>query len=75
MKNKNYKVQVLTENYSNYIENSDDNITLREYVEREAESDPNFFRWLFDDGELGDFDFGLSDEQREEYREFIEELL
>lgn len=74
MKNKDYKVQVLTENYNNYIENDDDNITLREYVEREAENDPNFFRWLFDDGELGDFDFRMSDEQKEEYREFLEEL-
>lgn len=54
--------------------NYSDDITLREYVERQAESDPNFFRWLFDDGELGDFDYGLSDEQREEYREFLEEL-
>lgn len=74
MKNKNYKVQVLTENYNNYIENVDSNITLHEYVEREAESDPDFFRWLFDDSYLDDFDLGLSDEQREEYREFIEEL-
>lgn len=74
MKNISYKVQVLTENYNNYIENGDDNITLREYVECEAESDPNFFRWLFDDDGLGDFNFGLSDEQREEYRNFIENL-
>ena len=67
---KDYKIHVLTENHMNYS----DDITLREYVERQAESDPNFFRWLFDDGELGDFDYGLSDEQREEYREFREEL-
>lgn len=73
MKNKDYKKQVLIENYSNYAEGKSD-ITLHEYVEHEAESDPNFFRWLFDDGDLGDFDFGLSDKQREEYKDFIEEL-
>lgn len=74
MKNRDYKEQILRENYDEYIQNGSDDITLREYVEREADSDPNFFRWLFDDGDLGDFDFGLSDEQRDEYRDFIEEL-
>lgn len=74
MKRRDYKEQILRENYDEYIQNGSDDITLREYVEREADSDPNFFRWLFDDRELGDFDFGLSDEQRDEYRDFIEEL-
>ena len=74
MKRRDYKEQVLRENYNNYIQSGSDDITFREYVERYADNDPNFFRWLFDDGELGDFDFGLRDEQIEEYREFIEEL-
>lgn len=71
MKNKDYKEQVLRELYDNYIKNGSDDITLREYVDREADSDPNFYRWLFDDDDLGDFNFGLSDEQRKEYRDFI----
>lgn len=74
MKRRDYKEQILRENYNEYIQSGSDDITLREYVEREADSDPNFFSWLFDDGDLGDFDFGLSDEQRDEYRDFIEEL-
>ena len=74
MKNRDYKEQILRELYNDYIANGDDDITLREYVECEAESDPEFFSWLFDDNNLGDFDLGLSDEQKEEYREFLEEL-
>ena len=73
MKNRDYKEQILRENYDEYVNNGG-GLTLREYVEREAENDPNFFRWLFDDGGLGDFDYGLSDEQKAEYNEFIEDL-
>lgn len=73
MKNREYKEQILRESYNEYIENGSDNITLREYVEREAENDPGFFIWLFDDGEL-DRISKLSDEQREEFKEFLEEL-
>lgn len=71
---KEYKKDYLVENYQNYIDNGEDTISLREYTELESESDPNFFRWLFDDDELGDFDSGMSEEQQEEYREFLEEL-
>lgn len=73
MKNREYKEQILREQYNYYIANGDDDITLREYVEREAESDPLFFIWLFDDGKL-DRPVKMSDEQKEEYREFLEEL-
>ena len=74
MKNRDYKEQILRENYDEYVNNGGEGLTFREYVEREAENDPNFFRWLFDDGGLGDFDSGLSEEQMTEYNEFIENL-
>lgn len=74
MKKRDYKEQILRKNYDEYVNNGGEGLTFREYVEREAENDPNFFRWLFDDGNLGDFDHGLSEEQVEEYNEFIEEL-
>lgn len=74
MKNRDYKEQILRENYDEYVNNGGEGLTFREYVEREAGNDPNFFRWLFDDGNLGDFDYGLNEEQVEEYNEFIEEL-
>lgn len=74
MKNKDYKMQVLRENYSEYIRSCEDDMSFREYVEREAENDPGFFRFLFDDSELGDSDSWLNDEQRKEFNEFINEL-
>ena len=74
MKNRDYKEQILRENYDEYVNNGGEGLTFREYVEREAENDPNFFRWLFDDRGLGDFDYGLSEEQMTEYNEFIENL-
>jgi hypothetical protein len=48
--------------------------TLKEYVEISAENDPNFFRWLFLDELLNDFDMSLTNEQREEYNSFIQSL-
>lgn len=69
MKNEDYKTQIILENY-----NSDGTMTIREYVEREAENDPGFFRWLFDDSELDDFGSGMTDEQKEEYKEWLETL-
>lgn len=46
--NKEYALQVLQENYENYRKNGSptDTTTLREYVEAQSESDPNFFHWL-----------------------------
>lgn len=61
--------QILRENF-----NEVEGCTFREYVEACAESDPNFFRWLFNEEFDNDFDSDLSDEQREEYNDFIETL-
>lgn len=73
--NKEYALQVLQENYADYLRNGDPNdiTTLREYVEAQAESDPSFFRWLFNNDDLDDF-ADLTDEQKEEYQNFLNEL-
>ena len=73
--NKEYALQMLKENYDNYRRNGDPNdITpLREYVETQAETDPGYFRWLFNNDDLDDF-ADLTDEQVEEYQSFLDEL-
>jgi hypothetical protein len=63
-------IRILEENY----EQTEQNETLREYVERSADSDPGFFRWLFDEDLRNDFDTSLSDEQRAAWEEFRESL-
>lgn len=47
----NTKLIHLLENY----EQNKGNETFKEWCELESQSDPNFFRWLFDDGDLQDF--------------------
>ena len=52
-----YKIQALTENYNNSLANGETG-EFAEWVKLEAQSDPNFFRWLFDDDSLQDFSAG-----------------
>lgn len=66
MKNLENKLQVLNENRGD--------VELREYVEANAQSDPNFFRWLFDEEFDNDFDSSLTDSQKEEYTSFVNSL-
>ena len=67
---KSVKLQQLEENYKA----SESEMSFREYVEPESANDPTFFSWLFDTELDEDFDTSLSDEQREEFKEFINEL-
>ena len=67
---KSNKKQVLIEQYSQL----DSSSTFKEYVERESENDPNFFRWLFDKEFEQDFDSSLSSEEKEQYNDFLNEL-
>lgn len=62
----------LRENYENNEVTSD--ITFKEYVEREAENDPNFFRCFFNEEFDNDFDNDLSDEQKEEFENYLNSL-
>jgi hypothetical protein len=49
-------------------------LSLFDFVEVEAENDPNFFRWLFDEDLEQDGDTSLTDEQREIFKEFLESI-
>ena len=53
-----YKLQVLEENNTK-------NCSLCEYIRNEAENDPGFFRWLFEDENLSDFECPDADEFNE----------
>lgn len=68
---KEYKKAQLVENFNLY--NSEEPAILRGYVEREAENDPNFFGWLFDNGDIESY-ADLADEQKQEYKEFLDSL-
>ncbi|MBO8467546.1 MAG: hypothetical protein IAB99_07260 [Bacteroidetes bacterium] len=72
---KGYKADQLQERCDEYNRNGvemygedAEQMSLRDYTEREAENDPNFFSWLFDTDEE------VTDEQMEEYQEWLEEL-
>ena len=70
MENRFYKIQVLAENYNNSLTNGETR-EFAEFVKLEAQSDPNFYRWLFDDDSLQDFSAG---EHEEEFLEFCNSL-
>ena len=66
------KLQVLKESYADYLRSGKDyNSNLREYVEAKADSDPSFFRWLFNNDNLDDF-ADLTEDQAEEYEDFLD---
>ncbi len=67
-------IKALEENYADYRRNGEpgDTTTLREYVESQADSDPGFFRWLFNDDNIEDFGTSLTEEQKEEYQKFLD---
>lgn len=48
---KDYKKVILRENYDQG-DNSD--VSFEEWVRLESQGDPGFFRWLFEDDNLGD---------------------
>ena len=79
MKNLETKLQILNERLSEANQGLEDSAnsngyTLKEYIESEADSDPNFFRFLFSEDFDNDFDLSLTDNQREEYNEFLNSL-
>lgn len=62
--------QVLMESYREV----EGDITFREYVVCESQSDPGFFRWLFCDSNIDDFGDGISTEEKDMYDEFLGNL-
>ena len=68
------KKQILIERFNEYkLNGGEEPATLKGYVEREADNDPNFFGWLFDNGNIEGYD-DLTDEQKEDYKEFLNNL-
>lgn len=69
--NKPYVLQVLKEEYD-ASEDKKLGVSFRKYVELTSESDPGFFHWLFEDQDDDADNFeSLRDEQKEEYKEFL----
>ena len=68
---KEYKKAQLVENFNLY--EGEEPTTLREYIEREADNDQNFFGWLFDNGNIEGY-ADLTDEQKQEHKEFLNNL-
>lgn len=65
------KVKILKENYEEYVKACPvAAVSFPEWVELESESDPGFFRWLYNDWNLGDFDCP----NRKEFNNFINNL-
>ena len=74
IKNKENKKQVLVELFDEYKFNGGkEPATLKGYIEREADNDPNFFGWLFDNGGIESY-ADLADEQKQEYKDFLDNL-
>ena len=66
------KKQILVEQFNEYKFNGGDvPATLKDYVVRESDNDPGFFRWLFGDDNLTDFGFNLSKEQKQDFERFL----
>lgn len=70
-------------NYANgqtmikFIGKTDDHyevFTLKTFIEHEAKSNPNFFRWLFNDYNINSSGTNLTKEQHEEYNTWLHDL-
>ena len=70
---KDYKTKQLKElweEYNSNCESADDWMSFRDYVKRESENDPGFFRWLYDNDELGDYE----NPDEEAFAKYLESL-
>lgn len=66
MKNLDNKIQILNENRGE--------TSLYDYIESTSQSDPNFFRWLFDEDFENDFDSSMTDEQKQEFTDWLQSI-
>lgn len=74
IKNIDNKKQILVERFNEYKFNGgEEPATLKEYIEREADNDPGFFGWLFDNSDIESC-ADLTDEQKQELKEFLDSL-
>lgn len=70
----NEKIWILNEKRENILDAQGEQISLRKFVEMEAESNPDFFRWLFGENFDQDYDFSLSKIQKHEFEKWKETL-
>ena len=59
--------------YYEDVENKE-NTTIAEFCELESQSEPGFYRFLFNDEDISDFGSNLTDEEKEIAAEFFETL-
>lgn len=65
-----YAEKVLNENYRSSVSRWEETnpdfepYTISEFCELESESDPDFFRWLFNDPDINDFGSNLTEEEK-----------
>lgn len=70
-----YAEVVLREQYKGYVPRRECSPrTIEEWAINEANNDPHFYVWLFDDGSISDFGSNLSDEEREVALNFFKTL-
>ena len=70
--------QILQEQYKNYVRERKEYLgdesepcTIQEWGESESHSDPDFYRWLFNDSDISDFGSSLMEEELKVAKEFI----
>ena len=68
-----YKKQQLKESWDEYNFNcmEGDEVTFAHYTCVEASNDPGFFRWLFDNNDLSDFECG----NEEGFKDFVSSIM
>ena len=64
---KNYKKTEISDNNRSEM-------TDKEFAISESENDPRFFSWLFDKEFEQDFDYCLSEEEKEEFNNWVDKL-
>lgn len=75
-----YAEQKLRENYRNFVNHWEDEnpsydpYTFTEWIELELESDPGFYRWLFNDENISDFGSNLTNEEMQTALDFFATL-
>jgi hypothetical protein len=74
MENFEDKIYILNEKRENLRSENGRQISLKEYVEMESQTDPDFFRWLFDEPFREDYDLSLTDQQRTEFQTWLNSL-
>lgn len=58
----------------NFAELNDSTVSFADYVKAESENDPNFFRFFFNEEFENDFDLDLTQEQEEEFENYLKTL-